>query len=342
MITKISLNILRRLARKSFAGIFLFPLAVFAATTQPAVIALPANVTAPEIQRALDSLPANGGEVILPPGKIALHEPIVLNREGQSLRGSGDQTILFVADNANCPAIIMGQPVNNPKHLRHLHVSDVFIDGNRAHQQRERWKLSGQEGSQICNNGITVQNVTDSTIENVTTAHTRSGGIVTTANTRRLTIRGLNSFDNYFDGIACFQTDNCLFTNLYLHDNRGAGISLDGNFHHNVVDGAVLADNDLGIFMRWSHDNKFRDISIRGSRHYGVFMAQNIDAAFGDNPQPNCVNNSFAQLTADECGSAAIRVNDASCTNNIVSGAKFSGNVHAQLSLAMPGLLMVK
>lgn len=317
-------------------------MAAFAVTSQPVVITLPANADVAEIQRALDSLPTNGGEVMLPPGKIELHEPIVLDRDGQSLRGAGDSTILFVADNANCPAIIMGEPVNHPHSVKNLRVSDLFIDGNRAHQQRERWKLSGQEGSEVCNNGITVQNVSDSTIENVTTARTRSGGIVTTANTHRLTINGLDSFDNYFDGIACFQTENCTFLNLNLHDNRGAGISLDGNFHHNTFDNAVLTGNDLGIFMRWSHDNQFRNITVHGSHHYGVFMAENIDAAFGDKGKPGCMNNSFNQLTTDECGAAAIRVNDTTCTNNFVTGAKLLGDVHPQLSLAMPGLLLVK
>lgn len=340
MITKNLLKPLRELARKSLAALLLFPAAALA--IQPAIIKLPAGVKTAEIQRALNSLPTNGGEVVLPPGKIELHEPIVLSRDGETLRGAGDSTILFVADNANCPAIIMGEPVNKPHSVKNLYVSDLFIDGNRTHQQRECWKLNGEEGSQIRNNGITVQNVSDSLIENVTTARTRSGGIVTTANTRRLTVNGLNSFDNYFDGLACFQTENCTFLNLNLHDNRGAGISLDGNFHHNTFDNAVLTDNDLGIFMRWSHDNQFRNITVHGSRHYGVFMAENIDAAFGDKGKPACTNNSFNQLTADECGSAAIRVNDATCTNNFVTGAKLHGDVHAQLSLAMPGLLLVK
>jgi len=312
------------------------------ATSQSPVVTLPAHVTAAEIQQALDSLPANGGEVVLPPGKIELHEPIVLHRAGQALRGAGDDTILFVADNANCPALIMGEPVNSPKEVQNLRVSNLFIDGNRAQQQRECWKLQGEEGSQIRNNGITIQNVSDSVIENVTTAHTRSGGIVTTANTRRLTVNGLNSFDNYFDGIACFQTAHCVFTNLYLHDNCGAGVSLDGNFTHNTFEHVVLAGNDLGIFMRWSHDNRFRDISIRDSRRYGVFMAQNIDAAFKDQGQPDCTDNSFTQVTAGQCGNAAFRINDATCTNNVVSEAKFTGDIHAQLSLAMPGLLVVR
>src|SRR5882724_3580725 len=343
MITTNLLKPFCRLAKQSFAGVLLIPVAAFA--IQPAVIKLPAGVKTAEIQRALNSLPTNGGEVVLPPGKIELRETIVLGRDGQILRGAGDATILFVADDANCPAIIMGEPVNRPRQIRNLRVSNVFIDGNRAHQQRECWKLHGEEGCEIRNNGITVQNVTDSTIENVTTARCRSGGLVTTANTRRLTVRGLNSFDNEFDGLACYLTTGSVFTNLYLHDNPGAGISLDLAFDDNVIAHAVLAANDLGIFMRDSRNNQFNDIAIRDSRHFGVFMAQaHKPAASGWQaaPETECTNNSFTDLIAEKCGGAAFRINDATCTNNFVSGAKFSGDIHAQLSMALPGLLMVK
>ena len=167
----------------------------------------------------------------------------------------------------------MGEPVNHPRQISHLRVSDLFIDGNRLQQQREIWRLEG-EGSEIRNNGINAQNVTDSIIENVTCARCRSGGLVTTLDTQRLTVRGLNSYDNQFDGLACFSTVNSYFTELNLHDNFCAGISLDGDCSHNRIDDATLATNDLGIFMRWSHDNEFKDISICDSRNYGVFMAQ--------------------------------------------------------------------
>src|SRR6185369_10706590 len=92
-----------RLAINAVAGMFSLSSAAFAAMPS-AVVALPANATVAEIQRALDTLPAEGGEVVLPPGKIELSQPIVLSRNGQALRGAGDATILFVADNANCPA----------------------------------------------------------------------------------------------------------------------------------------------------------------------------------------------------------------------------------------------
>jgi polygalacturonase len=311
----------------------------------PAVINLSAGISDGRIQAALDALPAGGGEVVLPAGKFEVHQPIVLRRDSQTLRGSGATTVLMLADNANCPVIIMGEPVNHPQTtVKNLRVSDLFIDGNRSHQQRELWKLRG-EGSAIRNNGITVQNVSDSAVEHVTCARNRSGGLVTTLGVARLTVRDLTAFDNEFDGLACYLTTDSRFTDLYLHDNPGAGISLDLAFNHNVISNAVLNANDLGIFMRASRENRFLDVAIRNSRHYGVFMAHSetqTAAGWGPVPQTECVYNSFTNLIAMNCGGAAFRVNNTTCTHNVIIRAKFEGNGKGGISQAQPNLVSVQ
>ena len=223
-------------------------------------------------------------------------------------------------------------------------MAGFFVDGNRIHQQRELWRLTG-EGSEIRNNGITVQGVSDSAVEDVTCARCRSGGLVTTRGVRRLTVRNLAAFDNEFDGLACYQTEDCLFTGLNLHDNQGAGISLDLDFNGNVVSNAVLTANDLGVFMRASRGNQFCDVSIRNSRHYGVFMAQaGTPTPLGWEPVPRteCAQNSFTNLAARDCGDAAFRVNDPTCTNNVVISPRFDGNARGGLSLAQPDLVAVQ
>jgi hypothetical protein len=326
-----------------------FPAAAPAATEVPVskpslVVTLPAGVTCAEIQKALDGLPGSG-EVVLPAGKIEVSQPIVLQRDNQALRGAGAATILFLAANANCPVVIMGEPMDHPtKTVRQLRVSDLFIDGNRLHQQRELWQLQG-EGSEIRNNGITVQDVSDSVIEHVTCAHCRSGGLVTTLGVRRLTVRDLDAFDNEFDGLACYLTEDSTFTKLFLHNNPGAGISLDLAFDHNVIDNVILAANNLGIFMRASRYNQFEGISIRDSRDYGVFMAQDFELTargWQPAPQTECTNNSFTKFIADKCGAAAFRINDVACTNNVIIGAQFNDNLHGGLSLVEPNLLTVE
>ncbi|MEI6194352.1 MAG: right-handed parallel beta-helix repeat-containing protein [Verrucomicrobiota bacterium] len=309
------------------------------------VVRLPPGVTGEAIQRALDALPDFGGEVVLPPGEIVIRQPVVLRRDFQILRGSGPATVLWLADDANCPVIILGEPVNSPKQtVKNLRVGDFAINGNRAHQERELWKLAG-EGSEIRNNGITVQGVTDSVIENVTSARCRSGGLVTTRDVRRLTVRGLDAFDNEFDGLACYQTEDCLFRDLYLHDNPGAGISLDLAFNHNVISNAVLNANDLGVFMRASRNNQFCNVSIRNSHQHGVFMAHaETQTAHGWGPAPKteCTKNSFTNLSAVNCGGAAFRVNNNSCTNNVIVRATFNGNRKGGLSQAQPNLVTLQ
>jgi hypothetical protein len=304
---------------------------------------LKAGATAADIQKVLDRY-TNGCEVFLPSGRIPVKQPIVLRYDNQTVRGSGPTTILYLVDNANCPVIIMGQPVNHPMQtVRHLRVAELFIDGNRTRQQRELWRESG-EGSEIRNNGITVQNVSDSMIENVTCTRCRSGGLVTTLGVRRLTVNNFGSFDNEFDGLACYLTTDSVFSNLDLHNNPGAGISLDLAFDHNVIRSAVLASNDLGIFMRDSRDNKFEHVSIQNNRDYGVFMAQAFEPADHTvKPQPDteCTNNSFTNLVGLRNGHADFRVNDISCTNNVIIGAQFDGSVRA-LSTPEPDLVMVK
>ena len=311
----------------------------------PVVVTLRTGVSGAEIQQALDLLPASGGEVVLPAGEYEVSQPIVLRRDGQTLRGSGDATILSLADDANCPVIILGEPVNHPaRTVKHLHLSGLYIDGNRFSQQRELWRLSG-EGSEIRNNGITVQDVSDSLVDNVTCARCRSGGLVTTRGVRRLTVRNLNAFDNEFDGLACYQTTDSRFTDLNLHDNPAAGISLDLGFNHNCVSNAVLTGNDLGIFMRASRCNRFQNVCITGSRHYGVFMAHaetRTARGWGPAPRSECADNSFTNLTVENCGGAAFRVNNPTCTNNVLIRARFEGNRNGNLSQAQPNLVAVQ
>jgi len=314
-------------------------------STSSVVVTLSANATSAGIQQALDRLPERGGEVVLPPGNFEICQPIVLRRGHQILRGSGVETVLHLADSANCPVIIMGEPVNHPKQtVKNLRVSNLFVDGNRLHQQHELWRLKG-EGSQIRNNGIQVQDVSDSTVENVICAHCRSGGLVTTRGVQRLVVKNLNAFDNEFDGLACYETEDSLFTELNLHDNPGAGISLDLAFNHNVISNAVLTGNDLGIFMRASCYNQFYNVSIRDSRHFGVFMAHSekqTERGWQSAPKTECTHNTFTNLIMVRCGGPAFRVNNSTCTNNIIIGAQFENGVQNGLSHAGADLMTVQ
>ncbi len=303
---------------------------------QPTVVSIPSTAGSQEIQQALDQLPEDGGEVVLAPGTYEIKQAIVLRRDHQGLRGSGASTILRLADSANCPVIVLGAPMIEPRPIvSHLHVSDLFIDGNRNHQQCEEWKAC--KASWVANNGISVETVTDAEIERVSCAHCRSGGLVTANGTRRLVVRDFTTFDNEYDGLACYLTEESIFSRIFSHDNRAAGISLDLSFSHNVISEAVLTGNEHGIFMRDTRGNVFQGLVIRSSREHGVFMAQSgrdTPTGWQALPGTDCTDNSFMGIVISDSGGAAFHPNDPGCTENLICGAQFIHNAKGGITPA--------
>jgi len=314
-----------------------------AALGSPVILTLSANSSGADIQKALDGLPPNG-EVLLGAGKYEISQPLMLRHDYETLRGSGSGTVLHLANGADCPVIILGPPMNELKRpAAHLRLADLFIDGNRKNQKVELWKSAG-DGSEFNNNGVQIWNVTDATIDHVTCCRCRSGGLVT-AGVRRLQVNDFDSYDNQFDGLACYETEESHFDDLHLHDNLAAGISLDLAFNHNTISGAVLADNDLGVFMRSSSNNSFHGLTISKSRHHGVFMAQSAaPTAKGWRlcPGTQCIGNIFTKLLVNDCGGRGFQVNDASCINNVISGARFLHNILGDLGQPAKNLVLVR
>ncbi len=297
------------------------------------VITVPASSNDEDILIALAKV-SEGGEVVLEAGTYIISKPIVLQRDRQTLRGAGTNTILRLADHANCPVIVLGAPRNAPHHgTANLRVADLFIDGNRTNQSSELWRAAG-DGSLLNNNGIDVYCVSNATVEHVTCCRCRSGGLVSSAGTRNLIVTDFTAFDNQYDGLACYLTENSLFKDLKLHDNVAAGISIDLNFNNNTIENAVMMGNELGIFMRDSHANTFKNVTIGKCRNHGVFMAQAVSptkSGWQLTPGTECTDNTFNSLLITNCGGKAFLVNNASCTNNTIANARFVDNAQGGL-----------
>jgi hypothetical protein len=308
------------------------------------VISVPPSAGGEGIQSALDSLPV-GGEVVLSAGKYLIRQPIILRQDRQVLRGCGDSTVLSLADGANCPVVVLGSLSANATHpTKGLRLAGLFIDGNRKNQQKEIWRFLPQ-GAGVYNNGVDVWGAEDATVKGVVCSHCRSGGMVISAGTRRLTVQDYTAFDNQFDGLACYQTEDSHFSHLNLHDNLAAGISLDLNFNHNVIQDAALTRDDLGIFMRQSCHNVFDGVTIKQSRHHGVFMAETAvrtAAGWQLSPGTECTGNTFSKLLVTHCGGKAFLVNDTGCDHNTIFGGQFLDNAQGGLFEAAANLVTMR
>lgn len=292
------------------------------------------------IHAALTALPPGGGVVELGAGTFRITQPIFLDRDGLELRGQGADTKLVLAARANCPAIVIGRLSTPPDRLvRHITVRGLFIDGNRTEQEFECWGGPCDERNKTAlrNNGLTVRGAEDVLIEDVVTCRARSGGIVLEKSCRRVRINRLEAFENEFDGVAAYETEDSEFTRLHLHHNRSAGFSFDWRFNHNRVADTIAEDNgSQGIFMRDAIANTFERLVLRNNGEQGVFMAETRTL-----PGTACRYNRFVGVTITGNRTQGIRINDASCNPNTLEDSLVKGNRLEDLSLADFGQLEV-
>ncbi len=289
------------------------------------------------IQDAIDALPPGGGQVLVPAGTYVCSDPVVIDRDNVDLRGEGPATVLRLSDGANAPVLVAGQTIAAPAVTRsNIRISSLTIDGNRMNQSEECWGGSCATNP-IHNNGITLRRVDDVLIEDVTVFSARSGGLVTERGSRRVVVRGFTAYDNQFDGLAGYQTENSIFSNLMLTDNLAAGLSFDIDFNQNIISDAVISGSGtVGIFMRDSVDNVFHGLQIRNSAQHGIFLAQ-VDS----DPVTAASGNTFEAMVVSTSGAYGLRANDASVVNTLLLDSQFVGNTGECISEAVQGQVHV-
>lgn len=314
------------------------PLLTAAETSRP-VVRIPAGDDQ-LISAAIDSLAASGGIVELEEGIYTIRNPIIIEHDGIELRGQGIKTELNLAPKANCPVLVIGSR-QTPTHriVRGIVVKDLLIDGNRAEQDFECWggHCDEQHRTALRNNGITVRGAEKIVIENVTTRRTRSGGIVLEKRCRQIGISGLDSYENEFDGLAAYETEDSVFTKLNLHHNRSAGFSFDWRFNNNYISDTVASDNgSQGIFMRDSISNVFEKLVLSRNGEQGIFIGETREL-----PGTACRYNKFRDVTITANRTQGIRINDASCNPNTLENSLVKGNLLEDISLADYGQLEI-
>lgn len=231
-----------------------------------------------DIQKMIDDHPPGEQIISYIYGKYRCEQPIIIDRDNVMLISVGKYgTALTLADNANSPVIIIGNPHTPIQERRRniVLVGPIDINGNMDNQRYECWggKCDSNEQTTIRNNGITVRGVDDILITGVTVHHAISGGIVTEKESRGVIILNSTASENFYDGFAGCQTEKSILCGIRATHNHAAGLSFDIAYSNNTICDAHIEDNlETGIFVRNSFNNHFFDIHILRSGKYGIFL----------------------------------------------------------------------
>jgi hypothetical protein len=218
-------------------------------------------------------------------------------------------------------------------------VKSLVIDGNRTQQDFECYggPCDGHNLTALRNNGITVRGAEDIVVEDVVTRRARSGGIVLEKHCRRIRISRFEAYENEFDGVAAYETEDSEFTQLNLHHNRSAGFSFDWRFNRNrVADARATENGSQGIFMRDSIGNIFERVTLTGNGQQGIFMAETRTL-----PGTACRYNRLSSLVVTGNRTQGIRINDASCNPNTLEDSLVQDNRLEDISLSDFGQLEI-
>ena len=228
-------------------------------------------------------------------------------------------TRVILADHVNKPVIAIGSQEEKTTYtIENIYISGVEVDGNKENQDQEL----DIDKPWIRNNGIDVRAVKRLTIENVISNNNRSGGLVISWSSSDIHVVNSEFDNNYFDGVAYYDSKRIYTVNSSMKNNNSAGISLDANITDSIFSNCILDSNeDVGIFMRFAKELRFNNCIIKNSGNWAVFLGHNeSDQGVQDIMFSNC------QVLNNKGGILMSSISDEQSSFNSVVGSVFRGN----------------
>lgn len=286
--------------------------------------------TSDSIQEAIDSLPVVGGTVFVKAGIHEINSGIHINRSNVSIIGE-QGTVIKLQNGVNQPVILIGTDIAAPtlaNLISNISIANLEIDGNQLGQTSETDPLRPH----IRNNGIDIRTVSDLWIDSVDIHDARSGGIVASWKSSNIFVNKVSIYDNYFDGIALYDSTNIVVTDFISNNNdHGAGLSLDNDLNQVIFSNGIIQGNsDVGIFARHSDNLIFSSVIVSTNGNHGAFLSHDD----GNPATTGVINILFTGCSFQSNNGYGLQLASSSTysNKNAVTGTLFNNNTSGCLT----------
>lgn len=269
-----------------------------------------------------------GGTVFVraQPSCYLLSGMIHIDRSHVSLVGE-EGACLRLADHVNRPVILVGsssETVLPAERIFDVAIRGFRIDGNRQNQDQE----DAVGLPNVKNNAIGVRGAERVHLERLTLSNARSGGLVISQQAKKVFVQDVVFAGNFFDGLAIDGASEVLVEHFVAEDNDFSGVSVDtGTSRIQVRDGLIQRNGDNGVFLRFTSESSFSDLTIVDNCNFGVF-ASHASAAGGE----GLVEIDFAGLKVFRNGNAGFSFATTQVEgsfDNFLTGSRIAGNAGA-------------
>ncbi len=207
------------------------------------------------LQAALDAVPEGGGLVILPPGRFAIDQPLVLSRSETRIVGAGAATCLVNTNEEGKPTLIL-RPTdieqNSRARLWRIQLADFRIcgdpkavdakstepksgDGIFAHGVHELF-IHGLSVDHHGGHGICMINCEeDARVSDSILTYNRKAGLAIDGG--HDIVVSANQFEENQDALHCIDSFNLCMNGNNLDDHLGNGVIIENTY------GSVLSGN---------------------------------------------------------------------------------------------------
>lgn len=272
--------------------------------------------------------------IYVKPGTYTVSDTITINVSNVTVIAEPGAKIIL-ADHVNKPVIAIGSQEESPTYtIENIYISGIEVDGNKDNQESEY----DADKKWIRNNAIDVRSVKRLTLDNVVCKNARSGGLVISWASSDIHVNNSSFSNNYFDGVAYYDSQRVYTNACSMINNNSAGISLDANFRDSIFANCILDTNgDVGIFMRNSSKIRFNGCTIQNSGSYAAFI--------GHDENNNGVRDIFFSgcHMLDNSGGIFVGSTEQQSGYISVSGSSFRGNeLNGRLTFSGPESILLQ
>ena len=215
-----------------------------------------------EINRAIQDLPASGGEIIILDGTYNIAAKINVNKNNVSIKGNGNSTILKrMWDSSSEEGVIT---LNSVEGCR---VQNLQIDGNKANCTSSNnygiYLYSSNNNTitgNICKNAQIGISLYSSSNENTITGNTcnnnSDNGIHLYSSNNNNTITGNTCNNNATNGVFLFSSSNNTVTGNTCNNNVYNGVHLNSSNNNNTITGntCIRGTGQTSDYVSYQHN----------------------------------------------------------------------------------------
>ncbi len=223
-----------------------------------------------DLQAAIDRLPADGkpATLCLKAGEYRLQRLLSISRDGLTLRGAGDRTVLRMADGVAQPVLVIGDYQNQQpqREIRDVRIEKLAIVGAAAPHEFM------PELPYLSNSAIVVRRGRDVRLSRLTLSQCRSACILSEHDSRELTITDNDISGAVWDGVSFNRSAQIRLSGNRIRNNLAAGITTEHLEDSEIRGNRIEGNGSHGVYLSDSLRNRFEDNHISGNRHAGIFL----------------------------------------------------------------------